>query len=100
MPIDNSASFLNAQIVRSCFFNTVVCSCVFAFRPNAPLVFCDMCGRIGNEMHRKKKIFGHEKVSSVGQKQNDGDANPYLSSPFCAPSPLSRHFCSRTLLSG
>ena len=26
MPIDNSASILNSQIVRFCFFNTVVCS--------------------------------------------------------------------------
>ena len=37
--------------------------------------FCEICGRNGNDMPRKRKKC-HEKVGSIGQK-NDGDAHPY-----------------------
>ena len=49
MPIDNSASI---GIRRYCFF---VYSIFFAFRPKAPLIVCEMCGMIGNEMRRERK---------------------------------------------
>ena len=29
----------------------------FAFRPNVPLDFCEICGRIGNEVPRKRAIL-------------------------------------------
>ena len=48
----------------------------FAFRLTAPLVFCEFCGRIGNETLRKRKHSGHEEVGSSGLKKNDGDAPP------------------------
>ena len=76
MPIDNSAAFECADSAflfhQHCLF-----SCLFfVFRPNAPLVFVKMCGRIGNEMPRKRKMFGHEKVGSIGQKKKMGTHNP------------------------
>ena len=64
-------AFEYADSAFFCLFNTVVFLCFVAFRPNVPLVFfffCEICGRIGNDMHRKRKI-GHEKVGSIGQKK-------------------------------
>ena len=37
------------------------------------LFFCEMCGWVGNDMLRKRKIV-NEKVGSLGQ-ENDGDAH-------------------------
>ena len=51
-------------------FNTVVFSFLFfAFRPNAPLVFCENCGRNGNDMLRERNFFCHEKVGSIVDKK-------------------------------
>ena len=56
------------------FFNTVVFSFFFFAFGRMPSRFCEMCGRIGNDMLCKGKNFGHEKVGSIGQ--NDGDPHP------------------------
>ena len=39
----------------------------FAVRPNAIWIFCEIDGRVGNEMPGKS--FGYEKVVPIGQKR-------------------------------
>ena len=51
-----------------CLLNTVVFSCFFHFGRMLLSLFCEICGRVGNENVGSKKIFGHGKVGSVGQK--------------------------------
>ena len=76
IPIDNSASILNTQIVRFCLFNTVVFSCFFLYFGRIPrsFVFVRFVVGLARKMRGTKKV-GHENVGSVGQK-NDGDAHP------------------------
>ena len=50
---------LNAQLVRFCSFDTVVFSffLFFAFSSECPARFFEICGRIGNEMPRERKLL-------------------------------------------
>ena len=69
MPIYKSA-FEHAD---SAFFLFLQHCCIFAFvlhfgRVCPSRFFVNFVAEIGNEMHRKRNIFGHERVGSIGQK--------------------------------
>ena len=61
----------NAQLVRFSY-NTVLFSCVF-FRISAERP--EICGRIGNEMRRERKMVTKRCVL-LDKKKNNGDASP------------------------
>ena len=60
MPIEKCGQHLITQMVRLCFYNTVVCLCFFRISAEFPSRFIEeeeMCSRVGNEMPCQRKCL-------------------------------------------